>query len=373
MTRLAGCTARLHLGVVSTSAAAFDVSVGVVELTRELVNIESVSGNESELADRVEATLRAADHLEVVRVGNTVAARVQCGCDTRVIIAGHLDTVPVEGLLPARREAGELWGRGAVDMKAGVASQLILAVELDSPRVDVTWIFYDQEEVHADRNGLGHFAKAHPEWMKADFAVLGEPSNAGVEGGCNGTLRMTLTAHGKTAHSARPWMGDNAIHALAPALATLQAFEPETREVDGLAYRESLSAVGVAGGIAGNVVPDRAELTVNFRFAPDRAVADAVSYVAALFPGFDHEVTDSSPGARPGLTHPHALSLVNASGRPATPKYGWTDVARFSEMGIPAVNFGPGDAQLAHSAEERVAESEIEAAHHTLRTWLLGS
>ena len=373
MTRLAGCTARLHLGVVSTSAAPFDVSVGVVELTRELVDIESVSGNESELADRVEATLRAADHLEVVRVGNTVAARVQCGCDTRVIVAGHLDTVPVEGLLPARSEAGELWGRGAVDMKAGVASQLILALELDSPRVDVTWIFYDQEEVAADRNGLGHFANAHPEWMKADFAVLGEPSNAGVEGGCNGTLRMTLTAHGKTAHSARPWMGDNAIHALAPALATLQAFEPETRDVDGLAYRESLSAVGVTGGIAGNVVPDRAELTVNFRFAPDRTVADAVSYAAALFPGFDHEVTDSSPGARPGLTHPLALSLVDASGKPATPKYGWTDVARFSEMGIPAVNFGPGDAQLAHSAEERVAESEIEAAHHTLRTWLLGS
>ena len=356
-----------------TSATPFDVSIGVVELARELVDIESVSGNEAHLADRVEATLRSAPHLEVVRVGNTVAARVQCGCDTRVIIAGHLDTVPVEGLLPARREGGQLWGRGAVDMKAGLASHLILALELDSPRVDVTWIFYDQEEVAADRNGLGHFAKAHPEWMSADFAVLGEPSNAGVEGGCNGTLRMTLRAHGKTAHSARPWMGENAIHALATALVALQAFEPETRDVDGLSYRESLSAVGISGGIAGNVVPDRAELTVNFRFAPDRSVADAVSYVEALFPGFDHEVTDSSPGARPGLNHPLAQSLVEASRPPATPKYGWTDVARFSEMGIPAVNFGPGDAQLAHSAEERVAESEIEAAHQTLRSRLSGS
>ena len=358
---------------MSASAEPFDLTVGVVELARAIVDVESVSGHEEELADRVEATLRGSSHLEIIRLGNTVAARTQTDSDTRVIIAGHLDTVPVEGLLPARREDGVLWGRGAVDMKAGVASQLLLACELDAPRVDVTWIFYDQEEVEAERNGLGHFAAAHPEWMQADFAVLGEPSNAGVEGGCNGTLRMELRASGKTAHSARPWMGHNAIHALSDALATLSNFEPETRDVDGLSYRESLSAVAVSGGIAGNVIPDRATLTVNFRFAPDRSVDEAISYVTSLFPGLEATAVDQSPGARPGLDHPLAQSLVKASGRPAEPKYGWTDVARFSQLGTPAVNFGPGDAQRAHSADEWVTESEIEVAHHTLRIWLSSS
>ena len=358
---------------MSASAEPFDLTVGVVELARAIVDVESVSGHEEELADRVEATLRGSSHLEIIRLGNTVAARTQTGSDTRVIIAGHLDTVPVEGLLPARREDGVLWGRGAVDMKAGVASQLLLACELDAPRVDVTWIFYDQEEVEAERNGLGYFAAAHPEWMQADFAVLGEPSNAGVEGGCNGTLRMELRASGKTAHSARPWMGHNAIHALSDALATLSNFEPETRDVDGLSYRESLSAVAVSGGIAGNVIPDRATLTLNFRFAPDRSVDEAISYVTSLFPGLEATAVDQSPGARPGLDHPLAQSLVKASGRPAEPKYGWTDVARFSQLGTPAVNFGPGDAQRAHSADEWVTESEIEVAHHTLRIWLSSS
>jgi len=355
---------------VPASREPFNLTVGVVELARAIVDVESVSGNEKILADRIEATLRTANHLEVARQGNTVAARTTLGAAVRVIIAGHLDTVPIAGLLPARRENGRLWGRGAVDMKSGVASQLLAACELESPRVDVTWVFYDQEEVESEKNGLGHFAASHPEWMKADFAVLGEPSNAGVEGGCNGTLRMELRASGKSAHSARPWMGHNAIHSLAAALETLSTFESETREVEGLSYRESLSAVGVSGGIAGNVIPDFATLTINFRFAPDRSVDEAIGYVTSLFPDLEAVVVDQSPGARPGLDNPLAQSLVAASGREAEPKYGWTDVARFSELGIPAVNFGPGDAQRAHSQEEWVDESEIELAYNTLRDWL---
>jgi succinyl-diaminopimelate desuccinylase len=348
----------------------FDVSAGVVELTRALCDVESVSGNEEHLANRVEATLRSAAHLDVIRDGNTVAARTSVGARTRVIVAGHLDTVPVDNNLPSRIEDDHVVGRGSVDMKGGVASQLILACELDHPAMDVTWIFYDQEEIEADKNGLGRFHRNHPEWLEGDFAVLGEPSLGGVEGGCNGTIRVELRATGLRAHSARPWMGDNAIHKLSDALERLSHFSPETRSVDGLDYRESLSAVGVRGGVAGNVIPDEAVLTVNFRFAPDRSVSDAVEYVADVFPGLELTVVDASEGARPGLDSQLALSLVAASAHEARPKYGWTDVSRFSELGIPAVNFGPGDGALAHAPNEKVPISQLESTHRTLRDWL---
>ena len=348
----------------------FDVSSGVVELTRALCDVESVSGNEENLANRVEATLRSVSHLEVVRDGNTVAARTNLGKSTRVIVAGHLDTVPIDNNLPSRIERDHVVGRGSVDMKGGVASQLILAVELEQPAMDVTWIFYDQEEIEADKNGLGRFHRNHPDWMVGDFAVLGEPSNGGVEGGCNGTIRVELRATGLRAHSARPWMGDNAIHKLSDALDRLSHFSPETRSVDGLDYRESLSAVGIRGGVAGNVIPDEAVLTVNFRFAPDRSVSDAVEYVAEVFPELELSVVDASEGARPGLDGQLALSLVTASGREARPKYGWTEVSRFSQLGIPAVNFGPGDGALAHAPNEQVPISQLESTHRTLRDWL---
>jgi succinyl-diaminopimelate desuccinylase len=329
-----------------------------------------VSGDEQHLADRLEATLQTASHLEVIRHGNTVAARTALGHDTRVIIAGHIDTVPHGGVGPVRLADGRLHGRGSVDMKSAVASQLILAAQLDAPRVDVTWMFYDQEEVDADRNGLGHFHSAHPEWFVADAAVLGEPSLGGVEGGCNGTMRADIRRHGVAAHSARPWRGDNAIHQLAAPLGILAAYEPETRVVEGLAYRESLNAVKVHGGIAGNVIPDSATLTVNYRFAPDRSVEQAEEFLREMFPGSELVVVDQSPGARPGLDIPIVEALVAASGREVGPKYGWTDVARFSQLGIPAVNFGPGDGGLAHSDDESVEVSEIEHTHQVLHNWL---
>ena len=339
-------------------------------LAAQLIDIDSVSGNEAELADRVEATLRGATHLETIRHGNTVAARTALGRDQRVIIAGHLDTVPWGQAGTSRIDAGVLYGRGSVDMKAGLASQLIHAAQLDSSRMDVTWVFYDQEEVEATRNGLGHFAATHPDWMVADAAVLGEPSNGGVEGGCNGTMRVEIRHHGVAAHSARPWMGDNAIHHLASALGILEAFAPETRRVDGLDYREALNAVGVSGGIAGNVIPDRAVLTVNYRFAPDRSVSDAEAYLRDVFAGMDLVVVDRAPGARPGLDGVLIQQLVAASGREVVAKYGWTDVSRFSALGIPAVNFGPGDGAKAHSDDEHVAIAEVEHCHEALRRWL---
>jgi len=357
-----------------TSHARLDTSGSAGDLTRALIDIPSESGCETPLADAIEAILAACTHLEVTRDGDALVARTTLGRAQRVIIAGHVDTVPINDNVPSRAEeaSGEqvIWGRGSVDMKAGCAVALKLAVELSEPTVDVTWIFYDHEEVSSDLNGLGRLGRTHPQLLAGDFAILGEPSNAQIEGGCNGTLRVEVRTTGRRAHSARAWTGVNAIHALAPALAALNAFEAETIVVDGLAYREGLNAVGVRGGVATNVIPDEAVLTVNYRFAPDKSEAEAEARVRSVFAGFDVSVVDSAPGARPGLTSEITAEFVNVVGGEPQPKYGWTDVARFSELGIPAVNFGPGNPELAHTDDENVPVAQIERCESVLRTWL---
>lgn len=347
-----------------------DLTTGVVDLTRQLVDIESVSGDERAIADAVEQALRGAAHLTVTRDGDAVIARTGLGRARRVVIAGHLDTVPVNANLPARRGGDELWGRGTVDMKGGCAVMLALAVGIPDPGVDVTWVFYDHEEVASDLNGLGRIARATPEVLEADFAVLCEPSNGEVEGGCNGTLRADVRATGTRAHSARAWMGANAIHAITPALQQLVAYTPREAEVDGLVYREGLNAVGIRGGVAGNVIPDECVIEVNYRFAPDRDAAEAERHVRDLFAGFEVEITDVAEGARPGLTDPLAQEFLAAVGGEPRPKYGWTDVARFAGLGIPAVNYGPGDPSLAHADDERVPVAQIERCERGLRAWL---
>ena len=357
---------------------ALDLTASAVELTRALVDIESVSGNESAVADAVEAALRAVPGLDILRDGDAIVARTQLGRPSRVVIAGHLDTVPVNGNLPSRLESGAdgemrgatLWGRGSVDMKGGCAVMLALAASVTEPVVDLTWVFYDHEEVASSLNGLGRLARNRPELLTADFAILGEPTAGEVEGGCNGTLRADIRTRGTRAHSARAWMGENAIHALAPVLATLAAYQPESIEVDGLVYREGLNAVGISGGVAGNVIPDEGVVSVNYRFAPSRDAAEAEGVVRGLFPGFEVEITDVAEGARPGLDDPLAQAFVAAVGGEARPKYGWTDVARFAALGIPAVNYGPGDPSLAHADDERVAVEQIERCERGLRAWL---
>ncbi len=355
-----------------------DLSADLVSLTRALVDQPSVSGAETALADAVERSLAACGHLEVLRDGDAVVARTHLGRTERVVIAGHLDTVPPAGNLPSELrgsgDAAELWGRGTVDMKGGVAVQLALAAALTAPTRDVTWVFYDQEEVEATRNGLGRLVRTHPDWVTGDVAVLGEPTAAGIEGGCNGTLRVDVVARGRAAHSGRSWLGVNAIHEAAPVLARLARYEPRAAHVDGLVYREGLNAVGIRGGIAGNVIPDQCVVTVNFRFAPDRSVAQATEHVREVFDGFEVTLTDAAGGARPGLDHPALAGLVAAvttrTGRAPLAKLGWTDVARFGELGIPAVNFGPGDPALAHADDERCPVVHLAACHDGLRDWL---
>lgn len=356
--------------VTDPSLPVLDLAASSVDLTRQLCDIESVSGNERAIADAIEAALAGADHLEVFRDGDAIVARTTLGRDKRVVIAGHIDTVPVNANLPVREEDGFLVGRGTVDMKGGVAVALKLAVELSEPAVDVTWIWYDHEEVESALNGLGRLASNRPELLAGDFAILGEPTSATVEGGCNGTARIDIRLHGVRAHSARAWVGHNAIHDAAPVLAILAAYQPAEIEVDGLVYREGLNAVGISGGVAGNVIPDEAVVSVNYRFAPSRSGEQAIAHLREVFAGFDVAITDIAEGARPGLDAPLAQDFLAAVGGVAAPKYGWTDVARFSALGIPAVNYGPGDPLKAHADDERVAIDEITACEQGLRAWL---
>ncbi|MFJ7750481.1 succinyl-diaminopimelate desuccinylase [Arthrobacter sp. NPDC097144] len=362
--------------MLNSSAGPLDLTRDVALLTADLMDIESVSGNEKRLADAVEEALRALPHLEVVRDGDSVMARTSLGRAERVILAGHLDTVPLptvpgsRGTVPSSWDGEVLYGRGATDMKGGVAVQLALAAELTDPSRDVTYVFYDHEEVEASLSGLGRLQDSYPQWLEADFAVLLEPTNGTVEGGCNGTMRFHATTAGRAAHSARAWMGENAIHAAAEILTRLRDHEPATVSVEGLDYRESLNAVKIWGGTAGNVIPDSATVEINYRFAPDKSLEEAEAYVRTLLSGFDLVRTDAAAGARPGLDRPAAASFVAAVGEEPKPKYGWTDVARFSALGIPAVNFGPGDALLAHTDNEHVTAGAVRACLSALRTWL---
>ncbi|WP_417508253.1 succinyl-diaminopimelate desuccinylase [Microbacterium sp.] len=351
-----------------------DLTASSVDLTRAICDIPSVSGGEVALADAIEAAVTPLHHLEILRHGNTVVARTNLGRAQRVVIAGHIDTVPINENVPTRivDVDGEphLWGRGTVDMKGGVAVQLKLAAELTAPVVDITWMWYDNEEVAAALNGLGLLSADRPDLFQADFAILGEPSNGQVEGGCNGTMRAIVRTKGVRAHSARAWIGENAIHAAAPILARLAEYRAKEVQVEGLTYRESLSAVRITGGVAGNVIPDLCEVEVNYRFAPSKNAADAEAHLRGVLEGFEVEITDAADGARPGLDAPIAQEFVAAVGAQPRPKYGWTDVARFSAMGIPAVNYGPGDPHLAHHDEEQVPLAQIDAVERGLRAWL---
>lgn len=375
---------------------------GVALLTAALLDIHSVSDHEGPLADAVEASLRALPRLRVERLGDTLVARTDLGLTSRVVLAGHLDTVPLpttpgaRGTVPSRWEspaavgpsdsdrpavADLLYGRGAVDMKSGVAVQLALAglIGHDAgpvPARDVTWVFYDHEEVGSEFSGLGRVVREAPELLEADFAVLLEPTDGVVEGGCNGTCRYVVTVPGVAAHSGRAWRGVNAVHAAAPLLAALAAYEPATVRVEGLDYREGLNAVRIHGGTAGNVIPDACTVEVNYRFAPDKDLQQAHGHVFSVLStaGVDREqveITDESAAARPGLDHPAAAAFVAAVGGTPQPKYGWTDVARFSALGVPAVNFGPGDALLAHTDDEHVSAGAVRDCLAALTRWLL--
>lgn len=360
-----------------------NLQADVASLTEELVNIASVSGAEKQIADAVEAALSKCEWLTVTRISNTVIAQTNLGRASRVILAGHLDTVPAaDNTLAVRRSAGEhlptgtivdrdvIFGLGSCDMKGGVAVALWAAAHIAEPRFDVTYVFYECEEVDSARNGLTLLAAQHPELLKADIAVLLEPSNASIEAGCQGTLRMRINAVGQRAHSARSWFGVNAIHALKPVLDVLDNYEARRVVVDGLEYREGLNAVKISGGVAGNVVPDAASIEINYRYAPSVTADQAQARMQELFADFNLEVLDNAHGALPGLDNPALKELVDLVDGNVAPKFGWTDVARFAALGIPAVNLGPGDPNLAHARDEHVSVDDLTRCQSVITKWL---
>ncbi|MGV0745461.1 succinyl-diaminopimelate desuccinylase [Mycolicibacterium sp. XJ870] len=350
-----------------------DLRADPIALTAALVDIPSESRHEQLIADEIEGALRSqAPGFEVIRNGDAVLARTNLGRPSRVMLAGHIDTVPAANNLPSRIVDGEMYGCGTSDMKSGDAVFLHLAATIAEPTHDITLVMYDCEEIEASANGLGRIERELPEWLAADVAILGEPSGGYIEAGCQGTIRVIVSASGTRAHSARSWLGDNAIHKLGAVLDRLSSYQARSVDIDGCVYREGLSAVRIEGGVAGNVIPDAATVTVNFRFAPDRSVEQALAHVCEVFDGLDVtiEETDAAAGALPGLTQPAAAALVAAAGGQVRAKYGWTDVARFAALGIPAVNFGPGDPNLAHRVDERVPVTAITAATDMLRAYL---
>jgi succinyl-diaminopimelate desuccinylase len=347
----------------------------LLALTASLVDIPSESHHEAALTGHLEAELRALPHLRVDRVGENLVARTMLDRGTRVLLVGHTDTVPANGNERARVEGDTLWGLGAADMKGGLAVMLALARGVASPSVDVTYVFYAGEEVAAEHNGLAHLLRDRPDLLEGDVAILGEPTDGHLEAGCQGTMRLEVVVRGQRSHTARPWMGRNAVHRLGHVLRLVEAFEERQPVIDGCRYREALQAVAVSGGVAGNVVPDLASVTLNRRFAPDRSEAEAEAEVRALVApaldaGDEVRVVDSAPAAHPGLTNPVLRALIDDHGLSVTAKLGWTDVARFAALGVPACNLGPGQATLAHTAEERVERASLERAHEVLHAVL---
>ncbi len=343
--------------------------------TAALVDIPSVSHEEAAITDHIEGLLRALGHLDVERIGANLVARTHLGRSTRVVLAGHTDTVPVNGNAAARVEGDVLWGLGAADMKGGLAVMLALAEAVRIPAVDVTWVFYAGEEVAAEHNGLGHLMRDRPDLLAGDVAILGEPTNGEIEAGCQGTMRLEVIVRGTRAHTARPWMGRNAVHRLGAVLRAVEGFEERRPVIDGCAYREALQAVAVTGGVAGNVVPDVATVSLNRRFAPDRTPDDAEAEVRLLLApvledGDEVRVVDVARAAAPGLDHPVLRALIDEHGLPVRAKLGWTDVARFAAVGTPACNLGPGDATLAHTAEERVERDALDRTYSVLHAIL---
>lgn len=371
-----------------TSAPSIDLVAGAVPLTRQLVDIYSESHHEQEIADAVEPALRAIENVEVTRQGNTLVARTQRGLQDRVVLAGHLDTVPPADNLPSRLgpdpETGEqtIFGLGSVDMKSGAACYAhAFATLANSPELacDLTLVLYEGEEVATKYNGLNHLVHSDPDLLEGDLALLGEPSGAMIEAGCQGTIRVKVTALGARAHSARSWLGHNALHDLARVLVRVADYEPQDVEIDGLTYKEGLNAVMAESGVATNTIPDEAWAFINFRYAPNRSVDEALAHLYEVLQvgtpespadGFSVFLDDAAAAAAPGLNQPFAAKLVEATGGRVRPKYGWTDVARFTELGIPAVNFGPGDPGLCHTKDERCPVAQIEEVSRQLIQFL---
>ena len=340
------------------------------KLTLDLVNISSVSKDEKSIADSIAEALKKIGHLKITRVNNSIVAQTNFGNKQRVVIAGHIDTVPANNNFPGKINNSEVIGLGSVDMKSGIAVALKLASEITSSNYDVTYLFYESEEIETKFNGLELITKQQKDLLDCDFAILMEPTNGILEVGCQGSLRFEVSTSGKRSHSARWWNGENAIHKTNKILEILNNYKSREPEIDGHKFREGLQAVKVNGGIAGNVVPDSVTISINHRFAPDTSIDQATQNMKTLFKDFNFQLVDAANAAPTGLSNQLIKEFVSNIGKNVAPKFGWTDVARFANAGIPAINFGPGDPNLAHHPEEKVLISQINDVYESLKNWL---
>ncbi len=345
--------------------------------TADFVNMASVSFAEAPFVDWLERDLRTLPHLELHRVGDNLVARTNWGFPQRLVLAGHTDTVPANDNGTARIEADTLYGVGSADMKGGLAvfheiAHLVKPESDHEPAVDLTFVFYAREEVALEHSGLSELIEAQPDLLLGDCVILGEPTDGHVEAGCQGTMRVRVHLSGERAHTARPWMGSNAIHRTAPLLSALANYVPREPVIDGCHFIESIQAVLLEGGHAGNVVPDSAVVTIHHRYAPDQTDAEAeAAFLGWVGSNIDFErgdtieVIDRAPCCPPSLNHP-LLAALAAAGRQKSAKLGWTDVARFAQLGIPATNFGAGDPTVAHTQNEHLHRNSIERTYAAL-------
>jgi succinyl-diaminopimelate desuccinylase len=340
-----------------------------------LCRVPSPIGEERALCDAIGARLEGLPLAGPVRrYGDSLVVPVTRGAGgPRVALAGHLDTVRTSHDAPPRIEGDRLYGPGASDMKSGLALMLDL-VEHDLAAcrgLDLTLVFYAREEGPYADNELGSVLAEDPELRAVDLAVCLEPSDNRLSLGASGSIQAAVTFHGRTAHSARPWQGDNAIHKAGPFLAELGALAPRETTIDGLVYRTVTSVTLAEGGRGRNVVPDAFTLNVNHRFAPDTSLEQAQREVERLVGGrATIEWKDLSPSAPPRASHPLVAALRDAGVVAVEPKQAWTDVARFAALGVAAVNFGPGENAQAHQRNEWTGLAALAAGRAILLAWL---
>ena len=347
----------------------------LVALTSRLVDVPSVSGGEAALADLVVSELRQqCPPCELTRSGNNVVLSGPHRPDRpSIVLAGHLDTVPPAGNERARLRDDRLYGLGTSDMKSGLAIMIAIARTVDwlTARANLTFVFYECEEVSLERNGLRKLFPEMPLLATADLAILLEPTDATVELGCLGTLNARVTARGRAAHSARPWLGENAILKAVPFLARFAALAPRPVSVGGVEFLETFQITTAEGGRARNVIPDAFAMNVNFRYAPTRTPGEAVAELRAMVPeGFDFDLVDAAPPGVVRSDHPLIEDLLGRFGLRRRGKQAWTDVAQFSERGVAAVNFGPGVPEQAHQAEEYVPVANLARAYDVLHAFV---
>ena len=357
-----------------------DVAIArrLAERTLALVDIPSVSRSEARIAQEVASAIPRSSFREHVADGEGFYyATDRAAGRPFVLLAGHLDTIPVQGNLPGRIEGGWVVGLGATDMKGGLAVMLELASWIDEARpereLDLGLLFFTREELPVDESPLPGVFDACPELRETGLAIVLEPTDNTIQAGCLGNLNATLTFHGESAHSARPWLGVNAIAAAVEGLLPLTQLPPQPVEIDGLVFVEVLSVTGIEGGVADNVIPDRVSCRLNYRFAPSRTLADAKTRLAELVGGAGElEITSGSPAGRVAARSPLVERLRLVGGFDVEPKQAWTPVAQFTEEGLDAVNLGPGATHYAHKRDERVAIGELVRTFEALRRFVVG-